>query len=232
MKSRWIAAIVICISILFLNCRKEQSDRTKGVITFVNGDVFIQRGDQKIKASVSQEILNGDLLTTGPKSVATIVFGENSSIIEIQSDSRFRLQQESNERIFFQERGSSWVLANKLLKDEKMTLHTPTTTAGVRGTKFYTAVHGDMTFTCHCEGQIELENTANHSKKVNNSDYLAVVKGDKTVYIIPSDLQKENIGYSHNHSEIQNSPVGNQNKMTPEQLQIMFKIVQKKLTAP
>ncbi|AOP36325.1 iron dicitrate transport regulator FecR [Leptospira tipperaryensis] len=232
MKKIWILAAFVCVSLLFSQCKNKSSDPMKGAITFVKGTVSIQRGDQKIAAAVAQEIQNGDVLITGPKSVVTIVFGENSSVIEIQSDSQFRLKQESNETVFFQDRGSSWLLSNKLLKGDKLSVHTPTTTAGVRGTKFFTAIHEDMTFTCHCEGQIELENIVNHSKKVNESDYLAVTRGSKTIYLTPEDLQGANIAYSHNHSEIEKSPVGAQSQMTPTQVQTLLGLIKKKLDAP
>ncbi|MBM9578144.1 FecR domain-containing protein [Leptospira sp. 201903070] len=232
MKKITILSILLCINVFLSKCKGSSLEPTKGAITFVKGTVSVQRGDQTIKAFVSQEIRNGDVLITGSKSVATVVFGENSSVIEIQSDSQFRLKEESNERIFFQDRGSSWVFANKLLKGDKLSLHTPTSTAGVRGTKFFTAVREDMTFTCHCEGQIELENVANHSKKINDSDYLAVTRGTKTVYITAKDLQEVKIAYSHDHSEIEGSPIGAQSRMTPTQVQAMFTLVKKKLDAP
>ncbi len=223
--------LVACTVFLFVDCKKAESGGTKGIISFVNGNVFIQRGGQKIKTAASQELQAGDILITEAKSTATVIFGESASILEIQSNSEFHFKEIGNDKVFSQGKGSSWIFANKLAKGEKLSLQTPTTTAGVRGTKFYTGVYDDMTFTCHCEGQIELENTEAHSKKINESDYLAVTKGDKTVYITPKDLQKVNIAYVHNHSEIQGSPVGEQNKMTPEEMQIMFDLVQKKLAA-
>ncbi|RHX84185.1 FecR family protein [Leptospira stimsonii] len=232
MKKIGILSAFVFAGLLFFQCKSKSADPTKGAITFVKGTVSIQRGDQRIPATVSQEIQNEDVVITGPKSVVTIVFGENSSVIEIQSDSQFRLKQESHEKIFFQDRGSSWVLSNKLLKGDKLSLHTPTSTAGVRGTKFFTAVHEDMTFTCHCEGQIELVNVASHSKKVNDSDYLAVTRGSKTIYITLKDLQEAKLAYSHNHSEIENSPLGPQSQMAPEQVKVLLSLIRKKLDSP
>lgn len=208
MKKISILFVLVGLIVLSFHCKENKLDQTKGRIAFLKGEISVQRGEQKFKAIVSQEILNGDVILTGPKSVATLVFGENSTVIEIQSDSKFQVKESSDEKNFFQDKGSSWILTNKLLKGEKMNLHTPTTTAGVRGTKFYTLVYGDMTFTCHCEGRIELENHQNHSKKINDADYLSVAKGDKTIYITSSDLQKLNVPYLHNHSEIENSLIG------------------------
>lgn len=165
MKKISVILIVVCVSGFGFHCSKDQSNRAKGVIAFIKGEVSVQRGDQNLKATVSQEILNGDIVITGSKSVASLVFGGNSYLIEIQSDSRFQVKEEADEKTFFQDKGSTWILTNKLVKGERMSLHTPTTTAGVRGTKFYTSVYGDMTFICHCEGHIELENRQNHTKK-------------------------------------------------------------------
>ncbi|EKT85504.1 FecR family protein [Leptospira santarosai] len=229
MKKISMILIVVCVSGLSFDCSKSRPNQIKGVIAFVKGEVSVQRGEQNIKATVSQEILSGDTVITGSKSVASLVFGEKTYLIEIQSDSQFQVKEENDEKTFFQNKGSSWILTNKLVKGDKMTLHTPTTTAGVRGTKFYTSVYGDMTFTCHCEGHIELENRQNHTKKINDSDYLSVTKGDKTIYITPNDLQKLNVPYVHNHSEIEDSPVGEQNKMTLEQFQVIYELAKKKL---
>ncbi|TGK38446.1 iron dicitrate transport regulator FecR [Leptospira gomenensis] len=228
MKLLSATAILLSLAVLSFTCKQNQTEKKNGVLTFVNGDVIVQRGDQKIKASVSQEVQNGDVLITGAKSAAAIVFGENASVIEIQSESQFRFQEDGKGKNFFQEKGSSWILTNKLNKDETLTLRTPTTTAGVRGTKFFTALREGMTFTCFCQGQVELENTVDHSKKVNDSDYLAVTKGDKTIYVTSADLHKENLKYLHDHSEIENSPVGGQNRMSPDDFQKLFKIVKNK----
>ncbi|WP_406600723.1 FecR family protein [Leptospira sanjuanensis] len=222
----------VCIAAFLADCGKKQTDPHKGAITFVKGDVSVQRGDQKRKASVSQVLEVGDTIVTGPQSVATLVFGENSYVIEIESDSEFQVKADADEKSFLQNKGSSWILANKLLKTDRMSLHTPTTTAGVRGTKFYTSIYEDMTFTCHCEGQIELENMQSHSKKINDSDYLAVTKGNKTIYITPADLQKSNVPYSHEHSDLENSQLGAQSKMTPEQFRTVLELVKKKFATP
>ncbi|TGL60459.1 FecR family protein [Leptospira sarikeiensis] len=226
------------VSILFVlgfvclqfSCGKKNVEEYKGIITFVVGTVVLERGPEKIKVSVSQEIQNGDVLVTEAGSTATIAFGENSSLLEIQSDSRFRFDNIKADKKFFQEKGRSWLLSNKLVKGEGISLGTPTSTAGVRGTKFYTNVIGDVTMICHCEGKVELENNADHSKSVNDSDYLSITKGTKTIYLTSKDLQKGNVPYSHDHSELSDSPLGKQNQMTAEQGDLLMKLVEKKFS--
>ncbi|MGJ4788122.1 FecR family protein [Leptospira koniambonensis] len=227
------------LSVLFLlgltcvlfSCGKKDANIGKGVITFVVGNVTLERGSEKSKAEVNKEIQNGDVLVTDEGATAMIAFGENASLLEIQSGSRFRFDDINSDKKFFQEKGRSWLLSNKLVKGEGLSLGTPTTTAGVRGTKFYTTVVDDVTLICHCQGKVELENSADHSKMIPVSDYLTVTKGTKTIVIDKSDLSKIGIPYVHNHSEIDNSPVGEKNTLKSEDFLKIQELAKKKLEA-
>lgn len=225
------------LSVLFLlglvcvlfSCAKKETDTGKGVITFVVGNATLERGSAKSQAEVNKEIQNGDVLVTDEGATALIAFGENASLLEIQSGSRFRFDDIKSDKKFFQEKGRSWLLSNKLVKGEGLSLGTPTTTAGVRGTKFYTNVQDDMTFICHCQGKVELENSADHSKLIPESDYLTVTKGTKTIVIDKADLLKIGIPYVHNHSEVSNSPVGERTNMKLEDYLKIQELAKKKL---
>ncbi|TGJ98410.1 iron dicitrate transport regulator FecR [Leptospira langatensis] len=214
-----------------MGCDKGKSDRKKGIITFVSGNVTIERGDQKIKVAPLQELQNGDVVETEDRSTAVITFGENSTLVEVQSNSKFRFTEKENEKLFIQEKGSTWLTTKKLLKGEGVSLHTPTVTAGVRGTSFYTGMVEDMTMICHCEGHVESENNASHSKKTNDSDYLAVTRGSKTIYLTPADLRKENVPYGHDHSELADSPLGHKNEMSLKDFQAVIALAKKRLDA-
>ncbi|GBF40348.1 sigma factor regulatory protein, FecR/PupR family [Leptospira johnsonii] len=211
------------------SCSKKEADAGKGVVTFVVGNVTLERGPEKSKAEVNKEIQNGDVLVTDEGATAMIAFGESASLLEIQSGSRFRFDDIKSDKKFFQEKGRSWLLSNKLVKGEGLSLGTPTTTAGVRGTKFYTTVQEDMTFICHCQGKVELENSADHSKMIPESDYLTVTKGTKTIVIDKTDLSKIGIPYVHNHSEVSNSPVGEKNNLKLEDFLKIQDLAKKKL---
>ncbi|PJZ25659.1 iron dicitrate transport regulator FecR [Leptospira hartskeerlii] len=217
------------ITCVLFSCGKKEADAGKGVITFVVGNVTLERGSEKSKAEVSKEIQNGDILVTDEGATATIAFGENASLLEIQSGSRFRFDDIKSDKKFFQEKGRSWILSNKLVKGEGLSLGTPTTTAGVRGTKFYTSIVEDMTFICHCQGKVELENSSDHSKMIPESDYLTVTKGTKTIVIDKDDLLKIGIPYVHNHSEVSDSPVGERTNMKLEDFLKIQDLAKKKL---
>ncbi|PKA14465.1 FecR family protein [Leptospira haakeii] len=226
------------LSVLFLlgvtcvlfSCGKKEADVGKAVITFVVGNVTLERGSEKSKAEANKEILNGDTLVTDEGATAMIAFGENASLLEIQSGSKFRFDDIKSDKKFFQEKGRSWLLSNKLVKGEGLSLGTPTTTAGVRGTKFYTTVVDDVTLICHCQGKVELENSSDHSKMIPTSDYLTVTKGTKTIVIDKEDLSKLGIPYVHNHSEVSNSPLGEKNNLKLEDFLKIQELAKKKLT--
>ncbi|TGL33754.1 iron dicitrate transport regulator FecR [Leptospira koniambonensis] len=219
------------LTCVLFSCGKKDANIGKGVITFVVGNVTLERGSKKSKAEVNKEIQNGDVLVTDEGATAMIAFGENASLLEIQSGSKFRFDDINSDKKFFQEKGRSWLLSNKLVKGEGLSLGTPTTTAGVRGTKFYTTVVDDVTLICHCQGKVELENSADHSKMIPASDYLTVTKGTKTIVIDKSDLSKIGIPYVHNHSEIDNSPVGEKNTLKSEDFLKIQELAKKKLEA-
>ncbi|TGK05703.1 iron dicitrate transport regulator FecR [Leptospira selangorensis] len=221
---------LLSITCVLFSCGKKEADAGKGVITFVVGNVTLERGSEKSKAEVNKEIQNGDTLVTDEGATAMIAFGENASLLEIQSGSRFRFDDIKSDKKFFQEKGRSWLLSNKLVKGEGLSLGTPTTTAGVRGTKFYTTVVEDVTLICHCQGKVELENSADHSKMVPTSDYLTVTKGTKTIVIDKEDLAKIGIPYVHDHSELDNSPLGEKNNLKQEDFLKIQELAKKKLS--
>lgn len=214
--------ILLSVVLSFSLCKKAESSSGTGKIVFTVGSVHIQRGEEKLSVSVSDELKEGDVLVTGEKSLATVAIGEEASIIEIQSGSRFRVDSLKQDKVFTQEEGRSWILVRKLGKGEGLSLVTPTTTAGVRGTKFYANIYDGMSFICHCEGKVELENKEDHSRMSPDGDYLTVTKGSKTIVITQKDLQKIDIPYIHDHSEVANSKLGGENRMS---MADYFKIV-------
>ncbi len=209
------------------NCAKPKNP-TEGILTFTLGNITIDRSGEIISAKTGDSIQKGDALRSGDKSAAIVEFGEEEAIIEIQSNSEFVFSDIGKNKEFVLNNGRSWLKSAKLQKDGSLNLKTPTTVAGVRGTKFLTSVVGDMTFTCHCEGKIDLKNLTNNSGGVNDGDYLAIVKKDKIVYIFAEDLKALNVPYSHDHSELGSSKLGKQNRLSNEQFAILMKLAEKK----
>lgn len=223
---RYTLTFIIALAVA-INCTKSKST-TEGILTFTLGNIIIERSGEKISAKTGDSIQKGDTLRSGEKSAAIVEFGEEEAVIEIQSNSEFSFLDTGKNKEFMLSSGRSWLKSAKLKKDGTLNLKTPTTVAGVRGTKFFTSVVGDMTLTCHCEGEIDLKNLSNNSGRVNDRDYLAIVKKDKIVYVFPEDLKALNIPYTHDHSELGSSKLGEQNRLSNEQFVIMMRLAEKK----
>ena len=218
---------LVCTGIIMQNCKKSVSN-LNGVVSFLRGSASIEKNGTTTPVKSGQPVTEGDTIVTAENSTAIVDFGTAASI-EVQSNSRFHISKTGNDLEFFQEKGNTWLSSNKLLKDQSVSLKTPTTVAGVRGTKFYTYRFGDIVGTCHCEGQVEMTNAVSNKKSVNKSDYLLVQKNDKLITLSPDDLREINLPYSHDHSELDNSKLGKKVSMTPEQTQIMMGFIEKKL---
>ncbi|BDA78557.1 iron dicitrate transporter FecR [Leptospira kobayashii] len=209
------------------NCAKPKNT-TEGILTFTLGNITIERSGNKISAKTGDPIQKGDTLRSGEKSAAIVEFGEEETIIEIQSNSEFQFVDTGKNKELILNSGRSWLRSAKLQKDATLNLKTPTSVAGVRGTTFFTFVVGDMSLTCHCEGEVDLKSLKNNSGRVNDRDYLAFVKNDKIIYIFPEDLKALNIPYVHDHSELSSSKLGKQNKLTQEQFALVMQLAEKK----
>ncbi|MCE9499424.1 MAG: FecR domain-containing protein [Leptospira sp.] len=209
------------------NCKKEEAN-LNGIVSFLRGTALIEKNGVKTPAKSGQLISEGDTIETDANSTVIVEFG-NAASIEVQSNSIFRISKTGKDMEFFQKKGNTWLSSSKLLKDQSVSLKTPTTVAGVRGTKFYTYEIGDIVGTCFCEGKVEMTNTASNKKSVNQSDYLVVQRGDKSVTITIDDLKKINLPYKHDHSELDNSKLGNKISMTPDEMKQMMGLIQTKL---
>ena len=205
--------------VLSISCKKEAPKIEDGVLSFIRGDVKIQRGASLITADKNTKIQNGDIILTSNESTALVEFGDSTSI-EIQSGSKFKIEDTGDNKKFFQDEGNSWIQTQKLKANHSLIYSTPTTAAGVRGTKFYSFQFGDdIRGTCHCEGTIEYQNLKSNEKKVNDQDYMVFYKGEKSIVITSEDLKTlphvpENL--DHDHSELDNSKLGKHANTDPD----------------
>lgn len=214
LKKQILTALLVSVGF----CSKPPENKQSVTALFIKGKALIinSAGEHSLKKG---DILNsGDVISTGEKSAVIIETGAVSGQLEIQSNSKLKVESSPKGYEFFLEAGNVWVSVNKLSKDQEFKLKTPTTVAGVRGTKFFTFNDGELTGTCHCEGQIEYSNNMSHKSEVNSGDYLVIHKGDKSVTVKEEDFKKAGIKfYGHNHSEMEDSSLGAKNSMTEEE---------------
>jgi hypothetical protein len=135
--------------VLFSADKKEESTErldTKqiAIVVFVKGDVKI--GNQRLK--LGMKLTNGEIIKTGDKSVCDIQVTSSKSpiVIRIKEKSTFQLKESKEGEITefnsVVDTGKAIFNVSKLNSKEKMNVITPTSTCGVRGTKFETNVRG------------------------------------------------------------------------------------------
>jgi FecR protein len=227
------ATLLIPLSILAA-CGKETAV-TDGVITFVKGHAVIEHvdadGSKKTKpAKPGEKVFVRDTIVTSADS--NIVFNVSGAQMEIQPNSRFLYERGGEEKIMYLQNGNAWTSVTKMGERGNFSLRTPTTVAGVRGTKFFTTVlPGGLTGTCHCEGKISYKNTVSGKEEINDGDYLVFYRGPKAVKVTLEDLKKLGIPANHNHSELDNGSMGKKNNMTQAQAEKMMVLVEQRFAS-
>lgn len=225
--------VIILVIAGFSACDKAPQV-TDGVISFAKGSAIIEHidtdGSKKTQpARQGEKVFIGDTIVTSED--GTVIFQVTGAQMEIQHSTRFVYERGGEDKQVYLQSGNAWTSVSKLGATGKFSLRTPTTVAGVRGTKFFTFTHGETTGTCHCEGKIAYKNMATGKEEVNDQDYLMYYRGNKAVKLLVDDLKKAGLPVAHNHSEIDNGVIGKKNNLTPAQLQKMQQLVDQKFAA-
>ena len=141
--------LIFLFCLIFINAKKIKSTKQEsiGKISFILGDVFIQKKGVKTltKAQINAALYPEIYIITKKKSSATVMF-TTGSLLQLNENSTIFL----NDYVFDKKAESISVCfgkikmkVKKLEKDERMQIYTPTAVAGVRGTEFEVGVASD-----------------------------------------------------------------------------------------
>jgi hypothetical protein len=108
------------------------------------------------KAGAGSVVAPGDTVTTGPKSYATFVIGEDAFLVRGQTE----VQLSGAERFVNLVRVITGGLLSVYAKGPPRKLQTSTATIGIRGTGAYLEAAPERTYFCLCYGEAELIPTA------------------------------------------------------------------------
>lgn len=225
--------ISLSLALVVFACSKAPQV-TDGVITFVKGSAIIEHlesdGSKKSRpARQGEKIYIGDTIMTGQES--TIVFEVTGAQMEIQHNTRFVYERGGEDKQVYLQSGNAWTSVSKLGTSGKFSLRTPTTVAGVRGTKFFTFTDGSTTGTCHCEGKIAYKNLSTGKEEVNDQDYIMYYRGNRAVKVLVEDFKKAGLPIGHKHSELDNSTIGKKSDLTAAQMQKLQQMVDQKFSS-
>ena len=223
------SVLVFTITVSFYSCTPGKTG-PRGEVHLVIGKIEILRNNARIPLVMGSTLYDNDVIQTGPDGIVVAALDDNSAEIEIQRNAVFKIGTlAKKKRKYGLDSGNLWMRINKkLAHGEEYLLQTPTSTAAVRGTKFFTFKIGDMTGTCYCEGTVDFQTAGSTQHVTQRQDSLTFTKGNKTVFFTPGELAF--MGSSHRHSALDNSPLGQkETPMTPEQLKKLLAAVEMKL---
>ena len=216
----------------------DKIEKNEDIIEKINGKVELIVGEaskidsegKTVKLKKDDIIIEGDIIKTEDKSVVILSFGENETKLEIQSNSQFQIDKyNSEEKLFSLKKGNVWLDTDKDKIKSSIVLQTPMSQAGVRGTRFYTFQVDENTWgTCHCLGDVEYSSiNGKKYKEIHKTDYLTFTRNGKTVLVPIEDRQKA-FGriLPHNHSEIDNSPLGLKDEISKEDKIKLMKLME------
>ncbi|MES2682253.1 MAG: FecR domain-containing protein [Pseudomonadota bacterium] len=141
------SALFLAAAILAFNA---QAGGAAGVFKVVTGNVSVQRGEQRLPASVGMQVQVADVIRTGKDGSAGLVFQDNS-LLSLGPASRlvvdhFSFDSTTHDGQFETTlaRGKLAVVSGKIAKHQldAMKVYTPTSILGIRGTEFVVEAEG------------------------------------------------------------------------------------------
>lgn len=185
-----ISIILLLLSVLIINCKKEVTQR-QGFVNFFIGDVFLLENNNKRTINNGDIIKSGTRITTGANGTVEIFIGghmikilKNSSVLF--KDLSFSTNNSGEQSIFELEKGKMFSrITQKLSKESKFTIKTPTTVASVRGTDFTVSEEEKKSIVACLNGKIEVLNRSlseNNTVMLNGGEEVAV-EGNKPLAI-------------------------------------------------
>lgn len=197
-----------------------------GLVRTLQGSAELEHGGTRKPLKVGDAFESGDTIHTGPDGIVVVAIRGSLAQAEIQPNASFQVNANNASTEVNLNRGNAWLAVTKSSAKEEFLVRTPTTIAGVRGTKFYTAQFEDIVAVCHCEGDVEFSSSGSY-KAVHHTDTLVFTRKDgKTVTLTAADVP--DLSPSHNHSLLDNSPLGRRDEMSEERKKKILGIALKK----
>ena len=150
-KSGCVIMSLLLLFVVLLSTIANASDESAGSLRKTKGDVLIERSGKIIKAENGTLVYPNDAVRTGTDGSAGIIFKDNSRI-GLGPNSRLDIK-----KFVFKPAQGQFSMVNKLTKGtgsfvsgkmtklspESVSLETPTSTIGVRGTTYHIKVNED-----------------------------------------------------------------------------------------
>ncbi len=193
-----IAAVLITALSLMISCKPKASDQA--LVTFVVGDVILERQGETQRRLKHKEILKkDDIIITGINSFFAFQIAEEA-VISIPAESRLKLTDilEHNKNRFSLEKGTVYATVKKLKKETSYEVYTKTTTAAVRGTEFSVRYENDKSTIAVREGSVRVQKVNEDHKVLEEKDIEAgsAAEISKDATVVRPIIKEEELEFS------------------------------------
>lgn len=229
---RRVLYIMVVLTIVVVGCKSPDTQAVQGKVLMVAGTVWVESGSEKQTVTEGMILQKNDIIATGDDGVVVFSIDQGLADIELQQNARFSLKDYSVEdRQLSLEKGNLWVRVNRKIEKGDFNLKTPTTVAAVRGTKFYTFNMGEMKGICICQGKVNYTAQDTQFHEDHGQDYVILTGNGKTLAFTAEEMIAMGLprANEHNHSAIEESPLGEKEcAMTPQQQKVLMENLRKK----
>lgn len=149
----------------------------RGQVIAAIGDVQVRRQDAgPAPLAAGGEIMAGDVVITGEKSLAVIMAGPEKLVrIQEKSEVTAEAMLDAAEVAFHVKEGRVLAKLGKLLKGQRVTIKTPTTIAAVRGTIFSVVYEGGKSIVAVVDGAVQVLHRASKAEKFLEAGKTAII---------------------------------------------------------
>jgi FecR protein len=156
---------------------------TDGIISYFEGEVSIQRGNENLEADFGLPVFQGDILKTAKNSLLIIELNEKGEL-KLKGNTILVLEATGKDSSLVLNSGSVFAKVNKLLIGS-FSIRTPSMVAGVRGTEFFVAYGKTIktepdVWLCVNEGAVDVSLTkTGESVLVKEGEGINILSGNK-----------------------------------------------------
>ena len=241
MRKLWAqSAMLLLLSLIMFvclaSCSKSQSGDVVARVETLTGQSVLEKKNGRKTFLKKDDFI----------SVEDTIFSENGVVIlnfqgehlaEIQQNTVFRIEEYlKDKKNLHIKKGQAWLKIKKLAVNEELNLNSPDSVVAVRGTQFYSFTVKDKqgknvaNGLCVCEGKIVY--STKDKTFTGRKDQIFFYKDGKTVVITPKEFQSLSPSMvNHEHSLIENSPLGPKFIVDSAQAKALKALIEKKLNS-
>lgn len=167
------AIVAMGMTMLFSVTCKKQTVAIQGIVLFQMGQVEVQRANADyVPLQVRDAIKEKDIIRTGANSFATIQFGDKG-VVRIQENTvaNFRMLFSNDQAEIYLNQGEVLSKIERLQKEERYTIKTPTAVASVRGTEFSAGYADGKSYVAVSTGKVSVGKKSSAEQSTEDGSY-------------------------------------------------------------